>query len=56
MNDELEKMCNEAIMAYSRHHRICLNEVKKTTTNISQDDRSPVRYLNQRPPNAKHDS
>jgi hypothetical protein len=34
---------------------ICLDRLRKNTKNLSQDSRSPSRYLNPGPPNAKHE-
>jgi hypothetical protein len=54
INYEMEWIWKEAIMAsFEVLSRICLEGLRKTTKNLSQDSRSPGRDLNPGPPEYK---
>jgi hypothetical protein len=51
MIDEVERITREAVVAYSRYYpRICLDGLRKTTENLSQNSRCPGRSVNARIP------
>jgi len=47
MNDELERLCSEVFMVYVRYYpSICLEGLRKTVSNLSQDSQSPGQESN----------
>jgi len=47
-NDEQVRIWKEVVMAYWKHcPNICLDGMKKTLENLSQDSQRPTQYLNQ---------
>jgi hypothetical protein len=52
MIDELERICKEAVMASSRYYSypgVCLEELRKTSRNLTQYSWCSGRYSNQVP-------
>jgi hypothetical protein len=50
MNNELEKIRKEAVVAQFRYYpSICMDALRKTTKDLSQESRSKNRFLNPGP-------